>query len=346
MVPSYFRRFVLTVRFAPPVIPEDYSPLPPTLGVPVLGLSTHRLAPRDRGALLGEKPLPGKSVFSFLTPEARAQISQATGRSDLPPALNESGPTTSKPRGTAVGRTNIPSVSKDTAVAALNGGFMPYGDNPEKQKRYRAYLEAQAELSEKPIIKAPSPSSQLSANLQPPSLTAEEWNKELSEFVRAAQVFRPMSRLMASRFTSSSTTVLPGSDGSATTAKLTVPAPKTEDPAVEAAKMNMYGRLTRTITDFYPTRLLCKRFNVKDPHPVPTEEDEKKEVVDTTLINAEKVQELRREARAVNLGTYDLAPVESSEPAEIQPDRNEVLEGERAGEEVFKSIFGDESDDE
>jgi G patch domain-containing protein 1 len=154
-----------------------------------------------------------------------------------------------------------------------------------------------------------------------------------------------MSRLMASRFTSSTSTILPGSDGSTAGATLTVPAPKSKDPAVEAAKMNMYGQLTRTITDFYPTRLLCKRFNVKDPHPVPTDGEETKEVAATTLINAEKVQELKREARAVNVGTYDLAPIESHETTEIQPDRNEILEGERAGEEVFKSIFGDDSDD-
>ena len=154
---------------------------------------------------------------------------------------------------------------------------------------------------------------------------------------------------MASRFTSSSTNILPGSDGStATTTALTAPPPKLEDPAFEAAKMNMYGRLTRTITDFYPTRLLCKRFNVKDPHPVPAgDEETTKEVLDTTLINAEKVQELKREARAFNKsGTYDLAPIESHGPTEIEPDRNEILEGERAGEEVFRSIFGDDTDDE
>lgn len=137
--------------FAPPVIPDNYAPLPPTLGAPVLGLQARPLAPQDRGALLGEKPLPGKSVFSFLTPEARAQISQATGRSDLPPAFSEIGPAGSKPR--AVGRASIPGVAKEVAVAALKGGFMPYGDNLEKQKRYRAYLELHAELSEKPLVK-------------------------------------------------------------------------------------------------------------------------------------------------------------------------------------------------
>jgi G patch domain-containing protein 1 len=106
----------------------------------------------------------------------------------------------------------------------------------------------------------------------------------------------------------------------------------------------MYGYLTRSTTDFYPTRLLCKRFNVKDPHPVGAEEDENKETVDTSLVNAEAVKELKREAR--NVGTYDLAAVETHGSVEVHADRNEILEGERAGEEVFKSIFGDDSDEE
>jgi G patch domain-containing protein 1 len=167
----------------------------------------------------------------------------------------------------------------------------------------------------------------------------DEWNHELSEFVRAAMVFKPMSRLMASRFTSS-TTLAATSDSKT---PLTVPVEKPEDPAVAAAKINMYGPLTRSTTEFYPTRLLCKRFNVKDPHPVGATEEENKETVDTSLINAETVKELKREARAA--GTYELANIEPQETVEVYADRNEILEGERAGEEVFKSIFGDISDE-
>ena len=106
----------------------------------------------------------------------------------------------------------------------------------------------------------------------------------------------------------------------------------------------MYGYLTRSTTDFFPTRLLCKRFNVKDPHPAGAGEEENKETVDTSLINAEAVKELKREARGA--GGYDLAPIEPDIPIEVHPDKNEVLEGERVGAEVFKSIFGDDSEDE
>jgi G patch domain-containing protein 1 len=173
-------------------------------------------------------------------------------------------------------------------------------------------------------------------------MPVEEWNNELSEFVRAAMVFKPMSRLMANRFTSSSSSILLGSDSS--TPLISVPTPAPEDPAVAAAKINMYGYLTRSTQDFFPTRLLCKRFNVKDPHPVPAGDEEQKEAVDNTLINEEVVRELKREARSV--ASYDLAPLPNTEEVEVQADRNEILEGERAGEEVFKSIFGDDSDEE
>lgn len=74
--------------------------------------------------------------------------------------------------------------------------------------------------------------------------------------------------------------------------------------------------------------------------------EENKAVVDTSLVNAEAVKELKREARGVASGTYELANVEQDVPVEVHPDKNEVLEGERAGEELFKSIFGEDSDDE
>ena len=168
----------------------------------------------------------------------------------------------------------------------------------------------------------------------------EEWNNELSEFVRAAMVFKPMSRLMANRFTSSSSTILPASDSDA---PLISTAADREDPAVAAAKINMYGQMTRSTTEFFPTRLLCKRFNVKDPHPPNAAEEDHKEVVDSSLVNAEAVKELKREAR--NIASYEVGSVEMQEAVDVQPDKNEILEGQRAGEDVFKSIFGEDSDE-
>jgi len=174
-------------------------------------------------------------------------------------------------------------------------------------------------------------------------MSIKDWDSELSEFVRAAEVFKPMSRLMATRFTSS--TFLQGSESGDETTLISKPAEKPEDPAVAAAKINMYGPMTRSTMEFYPTRLLCKRFNVKDPHPLPGAEEETKEQVDVTLVNKDALKELKSQAMNVG-GSYDLADVKIEDSVEVHADRNEILEGERAADEVFKSIFGEDSDDE
>jgi len=51
-----------------------------------------------------------------------------------------------------------------------------------------------------------------------------------------------------------------------------------ETPKAHAARMGMYGRLTREVKPWQPAKLLCKRFGVRDPNPEP--------VVDTTAAPA------------------------------------------------------------
>ncbi|KAG5440026.1 hypothetical protein PCK2_000634 [Pneumocystis canis] len=116
------------IWFDPPVVPPDYVPSAPysekkktTRGL---------LQPRDRGAILGETPLPGKSVFDFLSPSAREHMVQVTGKTDFPPAKNESLMLKNTPK------PDIPLIDKKTALNALNNKFMPYEDNQEKRKRY------------------------------------------------------------------------------------------------------------------------------------------------------------------------------------------------------------------
>ena len=69
--------------------------------------------------------------------------------------------------------------------------------------------------------------------------------------------------------------------------------------------------------------------------------EENKTAADTSLVNAEAVKELKREARGAASGTYDLASVELDAPVEVHPDRNEVLEGERAGERWCSGLMGE-----
>lgn len=308
-----------------------------------------RLDSRARADLLGEKQLLGKSVFDFLSSAARDRLAAVTGKMDLPQAKGEI------PEGYALSEEEkkrnlmerIPKLDKQSALGAMTRGASgggPYGDNEDKRARYRSYLELQAGLRTEVPERAHK-------------MTTDEWLHELNEFYNVAKIFRPMSGTMASRFTtskvstSSTTNLTSGSDGKVgDMSLLTKPTSKPEDPAEAAAKMNMFGPMTRSVSDFYPSRLLCKRFNVKPPAHVQRDGNDKGR-------GAHRPEP----ASIVPLGggydhdddnaTRESQPVQATIPKQektvvVDSSRNEALEGQRAGEEVFKAIFGDSSDEE
>ncbi|RYP76491.1 hypothetical protein DL771_001725 [Monosporascus sp. 5C6A] len=244
-----------------------------------------KLDPKSRAALLGEAQLPGKSVFDFLSPSARDRLAAATGKADLPPALGEvpaGHAASSEAERQAELLRQAPRLDRETAIAALArgalGGRGPYADNDAKRARYRAYLEWGAGFNNTNTnntgigndtintdSSAPPPPK------KPSGMTAEDWLRELNEFHSCARIFKPMTGVMASRFTTSSSSSSSGKAGSGAAAGaageslLSRPAPKPADPAEEAARHGMYGAMTRSVADFYPSRLLCKRFNVRPP---------------------------------------------------------------------------------
>jgi G patch domain-containing protein 1 len=184
-----------------------------------------------------------------------------------------------------------------------------------------------------------------------------------------------MTGFMASRFTTS-TNKPTSNSGSETEEKdlLSTPPPKPQDPAEEAAKLGMFGPMTRSVADFYPTRLLCKRFNVKPPeHVQPDDQPSATGTARTSYDSAPQfnvppdLSSVRQEPLAGGFGSgppnsagtpdntadFALAPTLEQATAQapvpektvVDASRNEALEGKRAGEDVFKAIFGD-SDDE
>ncbi|KAI0103027.1 hypothetical protein GGR51DRAFT_550118 [Nemania sp. FL0031] len=259
-------------KYPPPQIPPGWKPKTrkseeETTTKPYVSTAdaakASQLDPKSRAALLGEAQLPGKSVFDFLSPEARERLASATGKTNLPPALGE------VPADFALTEAEkqqellrqLPALDKATAIAALarrgGSGPAPYADDEAKRARYRAFLEYAAGFTK--TIPA-----------RPLEMRTQDWARELHEFVSCARIFKPMTGLMASRFT---TSTAKSSSASASAANSTggggellhVPPEKPKDPAEEAARLGMYGAMTRTVTDFYPTRLLCKRFNVRPP---------------------------------------------------------------------------------
>ena len=258
----------------------------------------------------------------------------------------------------------VPRLEPSVASAALKG-FLPFGDNLSKQDHYRKYLESQALLD-----------SDVKFEPWARSGRYEELNKELDDFAKAARIFKPMSGAMASRFISGSAAAAavdmkPSEPGlrqptmTPADEKALVPAEKLEDDshlstAARAARNEMFGALTRKMTYFYPTKLLCKRFNVADPHPDgPTEDPNDKD-----LLNKETMDELIRESGGVvpekpspkpQSNSNINVPANSKEPPPIplasvglgedETQGRDTLTYERPSMDLFKAIFADSDDD-
>ena len=248
---------------------------------------------------------------------------------------------------------------------------MPFGDNPARQARYRAYLTSQATHTD--------PTSILSTIL--PGQTQSSLLRELTDFQAAAQIFRPMSASMSNRFTSA-TTAAAGGDTQTTKAGLFVLDPKeraeriaakereaeeerlerlkpripeNETPMQQAARMGMYGPLTRTVKDFFPVKLLCKRFGVQDPRPEgPTSADDVGAFAQANSSSLKPVVDPNAwQSKFVHVVPLSAA---SSEKEEVAETATTVVDGDEEGKEggeapterpsmdIFKAIFA--SDDE
>lgn len=365
-------------KYPPPTIPQDWKSsisktAQPTSSTPSIYRSPASVAkastldPKSRASLLGETLLPGKSVFDFLNATARSRIATATNNPHLPPALNEasaSSLSSQDPKKTL--QSLVPALSPATALTALSrgtAGWLPYAEDPPKRTRYQLFLSTIAGLREPGSVPDRAPGA-----------STDDWVKEMNEFAHAAQIFKPMTGMMATRFTSSSSAPALASDnlnphkGAAGEEQekeelVTSPVEKAKDPGEEAAAVGMYGPLTRSRQEFYPTRLLCKRFNVKPPShvqvdPPPNQDTEiKGPPVHSTalptkkleLVGKAEMENLRREGGFAEcgegLGEGEREKVERRRVV-VDPERNEALEGERPGDAVFRAVFGSDEEDE
>lgn len=360
-------------KYLPPEIPQGWESSKQSNSVQDLSsyrstadaAKTSKLDPKARAALLGEVTLPGKSVFDFLSKAARDRLASASGNTNLPAALGE------VPHGFSLTPeqrqkellSQVPTLDKAVATAALGrgaSGWMPYAEDDGKRGRYRVYLEAQAGMRDELPERARG-------------VEKDDWLNELREFAHCAQIFKPMTGMMATRFTSSSSapkSALNTPDSGAQETLLSKPAPKPEDPAEAAAKMGMFGPMTRSSLDFYPTRLLCKRFGVKPPAHVQIDPERNADDGEgprgggfTTgsgqagrsldLVSKSAIDDMMKDSGGINLNWKSVGIgsgaiseiVELPKTEVIDIERNEALEGERAGEAIFKAIFGDSDDD-
>ena len=342
----------------------------------------------SRASILGETALPGKSVFDYLSPSTRSRLVTATNNHNLPAAGNEAPPPGYIPKRPTDISALIPSLDSTTATTALGrgmGGWMPYAEDLTKRTRYRSFLEYRAGLRQ-----------EIPERVE--NMATDAWIAEMNEFAHAAQVFKPMAGVMASRFVSSSANAPPKSELHTTTNPTEDPQNKTEtflshpvskplaDPAEEAARLGMFGPLTRSSQTFFPARLLCKRFNVPPPpHVQPDNDttttatsstfsstattaagggsssrfvsagfqtpDQTQRTKDLQLVGKHAVEVMMQERREL-MGENAVSGGEGGEGegavvrVEIDPERNEALEKERPGDAVFRAIFGSEDEGE
>nr|CAD7581100.1 unnamed protein product [Timema californicum] len=163
-------------------------------------------------------------------------------------------------RATILGEAPQPDDEKRLAEAAArlteglektvsSGQFKPFLAQPDKQRRYEHFL----------VLGGSGQKDGLS-RLQPVNMTDWERERERGEFEQAARLYKPLSAAMSERFVSATH-------------------PDSTDPLVEvekttsledadlraAARLKMFGRLTRIKTEWQPCSLLCKRFNIPEP---------------------------------------------------------------------------------
>ncbi|KAK3618381.1 hypothetical protein LTR56_024685 [Elasticomyces elasticus] len=390
--------------YPPPVVPEGWvstkQPSSTTIDLNISNFQTtaeaaraSTLDPRSRAALLGVEALKGKSVFDFLSPAAREKLVVSSGVTNLPAARGEGAPAGFVPRPGEQNRTLwdlVPDLDKETAVAALHRanttGWMPYAEDEGKRRRYRYFLQLRAgQQKDLPVRGA--------------GMAVDAWRQELREFAQAAEVFKPISSLMATRFTSSSSAPRLASDVVEGNDKVREEKGKVLEPAEQAAKLGLFGSLTRVRVGWAPTRLLCTRFNVRPPAGVDPGEGAGGEEGrggggggsgargrELELVGKASLDRMMREANwggqakgergafvaggteggyvgvgldggfvgggmeggsgevgEVKIGEVE---VERDQAAVVNAEANEALEGRKAGEAVFRAIFGDSDDEE
>ncbi|KAF8972792.1 hypothetical protein BDZ97DRAFT_2004154 [Flammula alnicola] len=222
-----------------------------------------KISADQRGAILGETPLQAapRSIFDYMSQKDRERIKGiASGLKGSGPGENGAVP--------APPPVSLAKLEPHVAQAALRG-FQPFTSDLAKQARYTAYLQSQANQDgSAPQLKRLS------------NQNTDEFNKELEDYAKAASLFKPISGAMAGRFTSAAVIDfgpkvhegLHTPTNEEIAAKEAQKLKEAEDkisPKAHAAKMSMYGPLTREKKPWHPAKLLCKRFGVKDPNPEP-----------------------------------------------------------------------------
>ncbi|KAI8834772.1 hypothetical protein BJ741DRAFT_565312 [Chytriomyces cf. hyalinus JEL632] len=281
----------------------------------------------QRREILGEEALkgPARSVFSYMSQKDQDRLQNLIDKTS---GVKKTTKEDEKPIAAAI------PVDKDTATAALKG-FLPFPTDEAKQERYKRFLEFRAEI--------------ISSDVKhPPHFTERESAHELLEFSKSAHMYKPLSSMMASRFTSSGT----GLDAQADSAPIE----------------RVYGAQTRKLLEFRPHKLLCKRFNIANPYPEVKAKPGEPAVAAKGFSEADMQKQVLNKDTMNELLTMVVGPVgqgaggvgveggnDEEQAGGLEKEAafvEEKIEVERPAMDIFKAIFAnsdsessDESDD-
>ncbi|NXM74155.1 GPTC1 protein, partial [Serilophus lunatus] len=219
--------------------------------------SRHALNAAQRRELLGETGLKGPtpSVLEYLSEKDRERLKEVKQASEQQMKANVVVAQQSQNRFQAHSPEDASHkwqmlLGRQLANAG-SSDFKPFAKNPEKQKRYENFVKS---------LKQGEKANTLQRFLDP-GVTEWERGREQEEFFRAAMFYRASDSTLASRFTRAKY--------EDDVDKVEVPRDQENDidDKETAVKMKMFGKLTRDKFEWHPDKLLCKRFNVRDPYP-------------------------------------------------------------------------------
>ena len=207
---------------------------------------------------------------------------------------------------------NSPSGSRDFAK--------PFIADPDKQRRFEQYLDFRKNNE-----------SQKLASIQPLSMTEWDRNQESTEFQQAARLFESSLHSSENKFVSSGT--------------LKVDSTFTEPDGVDeqmkqAAKIKMFGKLTRVRTIWQPSSLVCKRFNVAEPRVGCAMETEKKKKY-SLFESLDFCNVVSKFDKGSNIDKGEISDFRCENKVEvINLEEENVTEKEKSFEASYEKVFG------
>ncbi|XP_071423742.1 G patch domain-containing protein 1 isoform X2 [Pithys albifrons albifrons] len=218
--------------------------------------SRHALDAAQRRERLGETALkgPAPSVLEYLSEKDRErlkEVKQASEQQMKAKVVAQQSQNRFQPAPPEDDSHKWQMLLGGQLANAGSSDFKPFAKNPEKQKRYENFVKS---------LKQGEKVDTLERFLDP-NMTEWERGREQEEFVRAAAFYRSSSSTLSSRFTRAKY--------EDDVDKVEVPRDQENDldDKETAVKMKMFGKLTRDKFEWHPDKLLCKRFNVRDPYP-------------------------------------------------------------------------------